>query len=315
MYPTPAPTPDIDKALREEVKLTLVPQLNALLHALQLPLELELPTELTPSLLIAILESLLQAHISVPDIPLKPSDPQENTPAALKYTQDVNRIKVFLGVLQTDVLQEDVGLSGVDPCRLAEGAWEESVFVGELLCWIGRRVGSYEVEQLKPPTSSVEKSNHWRTSPSRYNFTNEKGYINLPGDGPFVPRCIHEVPSPSEMLSELDISTISLPLPQNSGHSHNDTSANFSVRYEGYIEPVDEDLELSFFEASRSMRQEEVQSPARDMQQKKGSRQPGNGACCRPSRSNSGSSSHARTVELLFQRAQLLEELSRLSEV
>ena len=35
----------------------------------------------------------------------------------------------------------DIGLGEVDPERLADGGWDETVFVGELLCWLARRRG------------------------------------------------------------------------------------------------------------------------------------------------------------------------------
>lgn len=325
MYPTPAPTPDAESPYivqepdAKEVKFSLVPQLNTLLHALELPIELKLPTELTPSLLIAMLESLLQAHITVPEISLEPSDPNTNSPSAVKYAQDVMRIKVFIGVLQTDVLREDVGLGDVDPCKLAEGAWDESVFVGELLCWIGRRVGllpriSAETDdesssnQSELLTTSLAKPNYPRTSlMSHNNFTEQREFMERPEDGRFAPRCIHEVPSPSEILSELDMSTLSLPLLRNSGNTPN-SSVNLSVRYEGYIQPVDEELELSSFEAGRSMHQAEM----RGSRHHDNEADPNQPIRSQLSRSRIGSGGHARMVELLFERARLLEELALL---
>ena len=50
-------------------------------------------------------------------------------------------MKIFLGVLETDFLKTDVGLSDLDPRRLADGEWEEVLFIAELLCWVGRRAG------------------------------------------------------------------------------------------------------------------------------------------------------------------------------
>ena len=46
-------------------------------------------------------------------------------------------MKVFLGVLEDDVFQADIGLSEIDPRRLVAGQWEEVVFVGGTLCWLG----------------------------------------------------------------------------------------------------------------------------------------------------------------------------------
>jgi hypothetical protein len=50
-------------------------------------------------------------------------------------------MKIFLGVLETDVLNEDIGLSDIDPRRLAAGEWEEVVFIAKLLCWLGKQMG------------------------------------------------------------------------------------------------------------------------------------------------------------------------------
>ncbi|KZT09217.1 uncharacterized protein LAESUDRAFT_756860 [Laetiporus sulphureus 93-53] len=109
----------------------LVASLNTLLHALDVSHTLTSPQELTPSLLLTILEALLPAPL---DIPL-----------SLRHAHDtpskMQAVKVFLGVLGGDVIQRDVGLSKVDPRRLARGAWEEVVFVGELLCWLARLKG------------------------------------------------------------------------------------------------------------------------------------------------------------------------------
>lgn len=106
---------------------TLVSQLNALLNSLHIPIPLVSPTDLTPRLLIAILESLIGMRIPV-------IERQDNS-----QVSKVQNMKVFLGVLETDILQEDVGLSQLDPRRLANGEWEEVVVVAKLLCWIGWR--------------------------------------------------------------------------------------------------------------------------------------------------------------------------------
>lgn len=112
---------------------TLVPTLNALLANLSLPFGLTSPTDLTPSLLLAILESILESRLPIP--------------AAIRASRSalakVEAMKVFLGVLECDVVpaDEDIGLADLDPRRLADGCWEETVFVGELLCWLGRKRG------------------------------------------------------------------------------------------------------------------------------------------------------------------------------
>jgi hypothetical protein len=110
---------------------TLVPTLNALLVALSLPFELASPTDMTPSLLLAVLESILESRLPIP----------ASIRASRSSLAKVEAMKVFLGVLECDVLpqDEDIGLADLDPRRLAEGGWEETVFVGELLCWLGRK--------------------------------------------------------------------------------------------------------------------------------------------------------------------------------
>lgn len=107
---------------------TLVSQLNALLTSLHIPILLISPTDLTPRLLIAILESILGMRVPV----LERQDDSQ--------VSKVQNIKIFLGVLETDILQADVGLSRLDPRRLARGERDDVVFIAELLCWIGRRM-------------------------------------------------------------------------------------------------------------------------------------------------------------------------------
>jgi hypothetical protein len=53
----------------------------------------------------------------------------------------IQAMKIFLGVLETDVVNEDIGLSDIDPRRLAAGEWEEVVFIAKLLCWLGKQTG------------------------------------------------------------------------------------------------------------------------------------------------------------------------------
>ena len=109
----------------------LIDPLNTLLHNLGLPFVLDTPLDLTPSLLLAILESLLQSRL-----PISASIRESRSDAA-----KVQAMKIFLGVLETDVLNEDVGLSDIDPRRLAAGEWEEVVFIAKLLCWLGKQTG------------------------------------------------------------------------------------------------------------------------------------------------------------------------------
>lgn len=116
-----------------EENQALVAQLNDLMEGLHLPISIIAPTDLTPSLLMAVLESLLGEKIPIP----QRSAMGKSTSADLK----LQKVKVFLGVLETDVIQQPVGLSDLDPRRLADGGCEEASYVAEVLVWIGNRVG------------------------------------------------------------------------------------------------------------------------------------------------------------------------------
>lgn len=109
--------------------LTLTAQLNTLLQAIDLPFVLTSPVDLTPSLLITIFESITQVPI-----PIAHAIDQEDE------SRHIQTIKVFIGVVELDFLQLDIGLSSLDPRLLAAGAWDEVVFVAEALCWIGEEL-------------------------------------------------------------------------------------------------------------------------------------------------------------------------------
>ncbi|KAF5321441.1 hypothetical protein D9619_000085 [Psilocybe cf. subviscida] len=93
--------------------------------------------DLTPRLLIAILESLLSVRL--PITTRHDSDSCDDDAHAQRAAR-VQSMKIFLGVLETDILQRDVGLSTVDPRRLAEGADEEVFYFAEVLCSISASV-------------------------------------------------------------------------------------------------------------------------------------------------------------------------------
>jgi len=124
---------------------TLVAQLNLLLTSLNLPIPVISPTDLTPSLLIAILESILGTRIPFIDNQKQPKDSKGS---------NIQNMKIFLGVLETDILQKDVGLSELDPRKLADGEWEEVLYIAELLCWIGRRLGYIPRDKKKEEKST-----------------------------------------------------------------------------------------------------------------------------------------------------------------
>lgn len=112
----------------------LVGELNELIAKLDIPLPfiLETPFDLTPGLLLGILECILQQRLPIPS----------EIRASRDFGNKVQAMKIFLGVFEIDILGgEDVGLSDIDPRRLASGEEEEVWLVGELLCWLGRRQG------------------------------------------------------------------------------------------------------------------------------------------------------------------------------
>ncbi|KAJ3789788.1 hypothetical protein GGU10DRAFT_383823 [Lentinula aff. detonsa] len=243
----------------------LVDELGVLLQALHLPLTLQSPTDLTPSLLLAILESILSFRL-----PLSPNFRSAlSRPSTYKEARNakIQCMQIFLGVLETDILKQDVGLNKIDPRKLANGDWDEVVYVGKILCWIGREYGitddascgeELHAWRLTPSTASdiydtsISHSSSLSlptadTSHSLHDFDNLRSFQAASSSSqlsPLVlsrtrrPHCIHEVPSPYAQDRQ-DLTTIG-----------SETSSS-SVRYSGYIQPVNEELELSYFESSR----------------------------------------------------------------
>ena len=121
----------------------LTSYLNELIKKLGIPVTVEAPCELTPSLLLAILECVTRRRLPIPQAVRRARDMQAK----------IQVMKIFLGVLESDVLQEDVGLSEVDPRRLAAGEWGEVVFVGEILCWLGKTNGFIPYANVPPPVA------------------------------------------------------------------------------------------------------------------------------------------------------------------
>ena len=121
---------DLDDPLEQSLD-TLTATLNALLKGLRLPYVLESPLDLTPSMLVAILECILESRLPV----------SKGIRESRSDLDKIEAMKIFLGVLETDVIKMDVGLGDVDPRALARGEELETVFVGELLCWLGQKSG------------------------------------------------------------------------------------------------------------------------------------------------------------------------------
>ncbi|KAF8134743.1 hypothetical protein K438DRAFT_796303 [Mycena galopus ATCC 62051] len=237
----------------------LMGQLNQLLAALKILIILESHSQLTPSLLIGILESLICARLPIPE------EHRENLSSS--PTSKVACIKIFLGVMQNDILQQDLGIGSVDPRRLAGGADEETLYVARLLCWYGRRIG---LISRSDPGAVPQKhtSRNGSGSPSilttatrltttagspvrpesATSLSNASSFDEMPPsltqDVVVGARCIHEVPSPSLVLSpgsNLDDLDAYLFAPQHTS----------SVRHDGYISLMDEAAEIAAFEARR----------------------------------------------------------------
>ncbi|KAJ7436267.1 hypothetical protein B0H11DRAFT_660277 [Mycena galericulata] len=236
----------------------LILQLNQLLTSLDLPITIYSHEQLTPSLLICILESLLSLRL-----PISPAD-RDALFSSTTTKVHCDCMKIFLGVLQADVLQQDVGLSNVDPRRLARGEDTETIFVGRLLCWYGRHKGHIARDPSKKdsrndtgsPSTLTTGTRRTEMSPVRgepeSNTSVSSGSAHAsPHSVPAAPRCIHEVPSPSLVFSPA--STRAHPdIASGSGFASLEPWQNTTVRYTGYIQLVDEDAEIAAFEARRA---------------------------------------------------------------
>lgn len=187
--------------------------INVLLRTLSIPITLASTQELTPTLLIAILESTLRQRLPL-------------TPQARACTTRRGRLeamKVFLGVLLDDLLVLDVD---VDPQRLADGMPEETTLVARLLYLLAD--------------------------------TMELG-IHLDGSSAAISIAPSEAGESTRLYMLEDISydinetgTIPFDLQLTTAGSHRDSFEHSSVRYDGWIDNVNEQEELEAFEASRS---------------------------------------------------------------
>ena len=288
----------------------LVDPLNALLDRLGLPFVLDTPLDLTPSLLLAILESLLHYRL-----PISTSIRESRSDVA-----KVQAMKIFLGVLETDVLIEDVGLSDIDPRRLAAGEWEEVVFIAELLCWLGKQMGllpTKNASSSRPPgrlpstadenIGSILETSYMAPRSVRSTTTNsivsgfsfnkeyEESDTTVQSANSEVteaprlrserllpepdhrdqhrpqPQCIHEIEDPSFLAQEdEDLSYAEASLFGRDNGETSDTINAFcdcsqvegastpkdpstsAIRYDGYIQEVDTDMELRAFEARKA---------------------------------------------------------------
>ncbi|KAJ3777704.1 hypothetical protein FB446DRAFT_109698 [Lentinula raphanica] len=293
----------------------LVEELCVLLQALHIPLTLQSPTDLTPSLLLAILESIMTSRL-----PLSPTLRQAlRKPSTIEEARKakIECMQIFLGVLEIDILQRDVGLNKIDPRKLANGDWDEVVYVGEILCWTGREFG------ITDHSNHGEEPRTWRLTPTSApdlpNTSTSHYSSSLPT--PDTSRSLHEFDylttfqpaSSSSQLSPLSFPLARRPrciheLPTPYARSTQDTSAvvgseTSSVRYSGFIEPVDEELELSYFERSRDSRLADREDMEADIDQDVDQNLSALAEYLDPD-------PLAKTIALLQRRAELLRELA-----
>lgn len=266
----------------EEGVLSLVTDLNSILGKLNIPLKLDSPAELTPSLLLAILERLIGQSIPLNEHlkrSLKRPERNEKQHARIQVT------KLFLGVLlDCELLKSDVGLTDIDPRRLANGEWEEVSFIGELLVWMAKKAGVLvKTRRKKKPR---DRGRH---------YGSDNG-SNRPG-------------SRASRRSITPMNTFQQGLEQ-----------AVPVRYDGYINVADEESELESFEASRSMLSDlRVGSPLADDEEVSLTRMRLDVLLSSPSERCQDTTqirNHdqlcKRTLALLQERARLLNELARL---
>ncbi|KIJ30177.1 hypothetical protein M422DRAFT_268318 [Sphaerobolus stellatus SS14] len=217
----------------------LVNELNALLLRLCLPITIDSPQDLTPSLLLAILESIIKERLPIPQT-IRESNALDGKVLAMK---------LFLGVIETDILQRDLGLSNMDPRRLAAGELAEVVYIGRTLCLLGRDYLSFK-EDVEENTGVVKvEENHIsisrdrivpNTRSSRYGDSETNGTTVAPSlipDNSTVPTAAHPSPHLGPIcIHEFDISNLSLDLSfveDVSHHNHYPETAGVDNRWTG----------------------------------------------------------------------------------
>lgn len=238
-------------ALKEKCSITnlkpplhsdLVKELNELLSALSLPITLESPQDLTPSLLIAILESILQERL-----PISSSIRDSKTPTA-----KMEAMKIFLGVLEDDILQRNIGLSDMDPRKLAAGEWDEIIFVGQTLCLLGRQYLLTEGNNTKIGCDS-----------SYSGFSHDIGYLPYGETETAATTALtqelhtpteNSSPQPLLCIHDIDIPGLSIGVPFENDQNDGDLPENnlfetprgdssSSVRYDGFLHCVSDNVQ------------------------------------------------------------------------
>ncbi|KAF8525583.1 hypothetical protein BU17DRAFT_62725 [Hysterangium stoloniferum] len=304
-----------------EIAETLVKEINNLLNVLSLPIRVDTPYDLTPSLLLAILESVLRDRL-----PISTVTRESRTPTA-----KVEAMKVFLGVLEDDVLQLDIGLSEVDPRKLAAGNWDEVVFVGQTLCWLARtRLHAEEYRAKEQPSCSSMSGSSGETNldmgSSRLGYdASETTATTLPSLDPTspvldpqlspgrAPRCIHEldfsylsVGSPTDVADDKDIEDI---CECQDPKEPENTAASFvsKTRHEGFIQHVDDDVD-AFETRNDHVRSKKGKKTSLICGYRKAT---SSSVLYNPTRHTSPSQ---HTAALLVERARLLEELAKVKK-
>jgi len=228
----------------------LVQDFNHLLSKLLLPLTIESPYDLTPSLLLAVLESVLRDRL-----PISAATRESKTIVA-----KVAAMKIFLGVLEGDILKEDIGLSEMDPRRLAAGELEEVLFVGNVLCSLGHNLP--EDGTLEVSLSTYQADTSLGTRLTRYGESETTVTTTPP---PFAPNnptipssrpnstCIHEIDitglSLDHYIDGHQVQTSHLPPLDKPLSFSSLASATAPVRHGGCLRRISDDIDE--FEASR----------------------------------------------------------------
>lgn len=143
-------------------------------------------------------------------------------------------MKIVLGVLEDDVLGVDVGLEDVDPRRLAEGEADEVRYVGEVLCWLGRKTGYLDEisrEDERPrmavdPEAETSESSSGRSQRKAGRATREKD--ETVDEDVFGPVRAPNAMSPSIASTSLDSSL----LMHSTGHADDDSHTAMSLHDE-----------------------------------------------------------------------------------
>lgn len=300
----------------------LVDDVNDLLKQLCLPLVIETPYDLTPSFLLAILESILRDRLPIPS--------EIRTSTAQK--SKIEMMKILLGVLEDDILEKDIGLSEIDPKRLAAGELDELIFVGQVLCQLGyekltlprpsdnedRNKAEEEARAAIRPLSRANTSSNTvdssyeesETAPTSISNGSVTPTAHQPSPSPpSTPKCTHQLEFPEfffnggirddsgENKKEVTQSLFSYSLESHSISGA--TQSGAGVRHEGLLKRVSELEEIREFE-SRQGRFSKPSSPPSPPKP--------------PKIYNSDKYLYPTqyTLALLRERAELLEELARL---